>query len=416
VVAELPSGTVTMLFTDVEGATELARTLGDDYAGVLVEHRRLVREVVERFGGHEVDCRDDELFVVFERSHDAIAAAAEMQRALTAHDWPQGAGVRVRAAVHTGEPILAEGGYVGVDVQRVARICAAGHGGQVLLSQAAYEAVRDADSDWSFTELGALELVGLPRPERVVQLHANGLADAFPALLTAADAEPSTRETTIPSEDALRVTIAEDSVLLREGLASLLESAGFQVVGQSGTPDDLLLKVRSYAPDVAIVDVRMPPTHTDEGLRAAREIRERHPSTGVLILSQHVEADYAFDLLADNAEGIGYLLKDRVHDVDDFVAAVRRVATGGTAFDSLVVSTLLRRSVRRGTLDVLTERERSVLGLMAEGLSNGAIAEHLYMSLRAVERHVGAIFDKLDLPADSQGHRRVLAVLAFLQE
>jgi DNA-binding NarL/FixJ family response regulator/class 3 adenylate cyclase len=413
-VAETPSGLVAMLATDVEGATELARTLGDDYAAVLVQHRRLIRDAVERFGGREVDCRDDELLAVFERTGDAVGAAAEVQRVLAAHDWPQGGDVRVRAAVHTGEPIPAEDGYVGIDVQRVARICSAGHGGQVLLSQAAYEDVRDGDPAWTFTELGAIDVAGLPERERVVQLHADGLADTFPALRVPAAAESA--PATAAAEDALSVTIAEDSVLLREGLASLLEGAGFRVVGQSGDPDDLLLKVRSYTPDVAIVDVRMPPTHTDEGLRAAREIRERHPSTGVLILSQHVETESAIELLADNAEGVGYLLKDRVRDVDAFIGAVRRVAGGGTAFDPLVVSTLLGRSAGRGALDALTERERAVLGLMAEGLSNGAIAKRLYLSLRAVERHVGAIFDKLDLPSDADGHRRVLAVVAFLQQ
>jgi DNA-binding NarL/FixJ family response regulator/class 3 adenylate cyclase len=415
-VAEIPSGRVAMLATDVEGATELARTLGDDYSAVLVEHRRLIREAAERFGGREVDCRDDELLLVFERTGDAVGAAAEVQRVLAAHDWAQGAEVRVRAAVHTGEPIPAEDGYVGIDVQRAARICSAGHGGQVLLSQAAYEEVRDADPAWTFTELGAIDVAGLPVPEHVVQLHADGLADAFPALRVHVADTRESAPATAAAEDALSVTIAEDSVLLREGLASLLEGAGFRVVGQSGDPDDLLLKVRSYSPDVAIVDIRMPPTHTDEGLRAAREIRERHPSTGVLILSQHVETESAIELLADNAEGVGYLLKDRVRDVDAFIGAVRRVAGGGTAFDPLVVSTLLGRSAGRGALDALSERERAVLGLMAEGLSNGAIAKRLYLSLRAVERHVGAIFDKLDLPADADGHRRVLAVVAFLQE
>jgi DNA-binding NarL/FixJ family response regulator/class 3 adenylate cyclase len=408
----LPSGTVALLFTDVEGSMELARTLGDGYGAVLADHRTLVREAVGRFGGREIDCRADEFFVVFERTADAVSAAAELQRSLAAHAWPEGGELRVRAAVHAGEPILAEDEYVGIDVHRVARICAAGHGGQVLLSQAAHGLVRDADPSWSFAELGEIELVGLPRPEPVVQLVADGLVADFPPLrVTAPQAEA---EVELP-EGALRVAIAEDSVLLREGVASLLESAGFRVVGQSGTAEDLLVKVRSYAPDVAVVDIRMPPTHTDEGLRAAHEIRERHPEVGVLILSQHVETGYAIDLLADNAEGIGYLLKDRVHDVDEFVDAVRRVATGGTAFDPQVVSTLLGRSAGRGSLDALTERERAVLGLMAEGLSNGAIAKRLYLSLRAVERHVGAIFDKLGLPAESESHRRVLAVLAFLQ-
>jgi DNA-binding NarL/FixJ family response regulator len=166
---------------------------------------------------------------------------------------------------------------------------------------------------------------------------------------------------------------------------------------------------------VAIVDIRMPPTHTDEGLRAAHALREQHPEVGVLILSQHVETTYATDLLADNAEGVGYLLKDRVHDVDEFVAAVHRVATGGTAFDPRVVSALLGHGAKSGGLDDLSERERAVLGLMAEGLSNGAIAARLYLSLRAVERHVGSIFDKLRIPSDAEGHRRVLAVVTFLE-
>jgi DNA-binding NarL/FixJ family response regulator/class 3 adenylate cyclase len=414
-VAELLSGTVALLATDIEGATRLARTLADDFTAVLLEHRRLLRDAVERHGGREVDCRDDEFLFAFEHTGDAVAAAADVQRVLGAHDWPQDAQVRVRVAVHTGEPIPAEEGYVGVDVHRVGRICAAGHGGQVLLSESAYEDVRETDAGWSFGGLGVVDIVGLAEPERVFQLRADGLADGFPALRAPGAVAPREEQASAP-QDAFRIAIAEDSVLLREGLASLLESNGFRVVGQSGDPDDLLLKVRSYAPDLAIVDVRMPPTHTDEGLRAAREIRERHPSTGVLILSQHVEADSAIELLADNAEGVGYLLKDRVRDVDAFIGAVRRVAGGGTAFDPLVVSTLLGRSAGRGTLDALTDRERSVLGLMAEGLSNGAIAKRLYMSLRAVERHVGAIFDKLDLPSDAEGHRRVLAVVAFLQQ
>jgi DNA-binding NarL/FixJ family response regulator len=218
------------------------------------------------------------------------------------------------------------------------------------------------------------------------------------------------------SNDVLRVAVAEDSVLLREGIASLLERTGFEVVGRSETAEDLLLKVRSYEPDVAIVDIRMPPTHTDEGLRAARAIRERHPSTGVVILSQHIEASYAIELLADSAERIGYLLKDRVFDVEEFVASVRRVAVGGTAFDPHVVSALMNRSAGRGALADLSDRERDVLALMAEGLSHVAIAKRLFMSLRAVERHVGSIFGRLGLTDRTDGHRRVLAVVAFLRE
>ena len=210
--------------------------------------------------------------------------------------------------------------------------------------------------------------------------------------------------------------VAEDSILFREGIALLLENAGCEIVGQAGDPDELLLKTRSYKPDVAIVDVRMPPTHSDEGLRAAQEIRQRHPEVGVLVLSQYVEPAYVVELLAENAAGVGYLLKDRVNDVKEFVAAVRRVADGGTAFDPEVVSKLVGRRQRDGVLDALSPREREVLGLMAEGRSNQAIAEQLYMSARAVERHVTSIFDKLRLPATSDDNRRVLAVLAFLRD
>ena len=213
---------------------------------------------------------------------------------------------------------------------------------------------------------------------------------------------------------AMRVVLAEDSILLREGVAHLLTSAGFQVVGQAGTADDLLLKVRSFKPDVAIVDIRMPPTHTDEGLRAAQEIRERYPDVGVLVLSQHIEATYAMELLGRSAEGVGYLLKDRVLDVADFVAAVRRVGQGGSALDPAVVSQLVGG---RGDdpLSELTPREREVLELMAEGRSNKGIAERLVVTERAVEKHVGSILMKLRLPTAPDDHRRVLAVLAFLR-
>ena len=213
----------------------------------------------------------------------------------------------------------------------------------------------------------------------------------------------------------MRVVIAEDSVLLREGVARILEDAGFEIVGRCGTASDLMLKVRSYDPDLAIIDIRMPPTHTDEGLRAAQEIREKHARTAVLVLSQYVESGYALELLAGSAEGVGYLLKDRVSDVDEFTAAVRRVAAGGTALDPEVVSRLVGRRRGTGPLDELTPREREVLELIAEGRSNQAIASKLVITERAVEKHVTSIFGKLDLPATADDHRRVLAVLAFLK-
>jgi DNA-binding NarL/FixJ family response regulator len=216
-------------------------------------------------------------------------------------------------------------------------------------------------------------------------------------------------------EAPIRVALADDSVLLREGIASLLESKGFEVVGQSATAEDLLLKVRSYEPDIAIVDIKMPPTQTDEGLRAAKEIREKHPGTAVLVLSQYVEEGYALELLQDGAEGVGYLLKERVYDLADFVAAVKRVAAGGSALDPSVVSQLVGRRRSDDPLGELSAREQEVLGLMAEGLSNSAIAARLFLTERGVEKHVTGIFQKLRLPVAPETHRRVLAVVAFLQ-
>ncbi len=213
----------------------------------------------------------------------------------------------------------------------------------------------------------------------------------------------------------MRVAIAEDGVLLREGLSRLLGEAGFDVVAQCGDADELLLKVRSYPLDVVIVDIRLPPTHSDEGLRAALEIRARHPSVGVLVLSQYVELGLAMKLLADSAEGVGYLLKDRISDITDFVSAVRRVASGGSALDPIIVSTLLSRQRDDDPLTHLTPRERDVLVLMAEGSSNQGIADRLVITTRAVEKYVSTIFSKLGLPSTGTESRRVLAVLAFLR-
>jgi len=209
--------------------------------------------------------------------------------------------------------------------------------------------------------------------------------------------------------------IAEDSVLLREGLARLLGDAGFDVVGQCGDAEELLIKVRSYPPDVAIVDIRLPPTHQDEGLRAALRIRMEHPSVGVLVLSQYIELGLAMKLLSESAEGAGYLLKDRIGDVKEFVAAVRRVADGGSALDPIIVSTLLARRRSDDPLARLTPRERDVLELMAGGSSNQGIADKLVISLRAVEKYVSSIFGKLGLPSTGSESRRVLAVLLYLR-
>jgi DNA-binding NarL/FixJ family response regulator len=215
--------------------------------------------------------------------------------------------------------------------------------------------------------------------------------------------------------DSLRVAIAEDSAVLRDGLVQLLVDRGFTITGAVGDAESLYRSIERERPDVAVVDIRMPPTFTDEGLRAAIELRRLHQGLGILVFSQYIETRYAADLLADDAAGIGYLLKDRVADVSDFVEALVRVANGGTALDPEVVTQLLGASRRTDSISVLSTREREVLSLMAEGRSNAAIARDLVVSEGAVEKHVANIFTKFDLPVSQSDHRRVLAVLRFLE-
>ena len=384
---------VTLLFTDIEGSTRLLQELGDGYPAALEEHRRAVRAAFADSAGEEIDCRGDEFSAGFADPDDAVHAAIAIQ------DASNGV-IRVRVGVHTGEPLRIEGSYVGIDVHRAARICAAGHGGQVLLSETAHGALRTARQT---RDRGLHQLRGLDQPERIYQLGAR----EFPPLRS------DVAESGLGAR--IRVVLAEDSVLLREGIASLLANVGFEVVGRAGTAEELLLKVRSYSPDVAIVDIKMPPTHTNEGLVAAQEIRERHPGVGVLVLSQYVESGYALELLQSSAEGVGYLLKDRISDVNEFAAAVKRVAEGGSALDPEVVSLLVGRRRGEDPVSQLTPREREVLELIAEGRSNQGIADKLVVTERAVEKHVTSIFSKLHLPTASADHRRVLAVLAYLR-
>jgi DNA-binding NarL/FixJ family response regulator/class 3 adenylate cyclase len=403
---------VTFVFTDIEDSTGLVVELGGSYAQVIADHRRLVRNALEQHRGYEVDSRGDEFFLAFAQAQNAVEAAVAIQREHDAHTWPGDRPVRVRIGIHTGRPAIEDDDYVGVDVHYVARLCSAGHGGQVLISSATLDALEGLP----VRDLGSHALRGLQGADRIFQLERDGATSEFPALRLSngdAQAQPAGREVKKPPEK-LRVTIAEDAVLLREGMARLLREFGFEIVGQSGTAEDLMLKVRSYAPDVAIVDIRMPPTQTDEGLRAAREIRTTYPNVGVLVLSQHVEPDYALELLAESAEGVGYLLKDRVSDIEEFAAAIRRVARGGSALDPALVAELVERPRRRGPLQDLTAREREVLELMAEGRSNQAIGELLFITPGAVEKHTTNIFRKLGLSPTLEDHRRVLAVLAFL--
>lgn len=388
---------LTFFFSDLQDSTGLLARLGGSYAGLLNDARELQRRAVAEEGGREVDCRGDELFCVFDEPKPAAAAALEIQRRFEAHPW-EGERPQVRVGLHCGEAESAGDGYVGIDVHLASRICQAGHGGQVLASERAADSFRP-----SVRELGEFEFKGLTGSQRIFQLVADDLQAEFPPL-----------RNVVEREHALRAVIADDSTLLREGLARLLVESEIEVVGQAGNADELMLKVRSYHPDIAIVDIRMPPAQSDEGIRAAKEIRAKHPETGVLVLSQYVTHTYAVELVGESAEGVGYLLKDRIADIDEFVAAVRRVAGGGSALDPLVVAELVGRARRDDPIARLSPRERDVLELMAEGRSNPAISQRLFISPRAVEKHVTNIFMKLRLPAAPEDHRRVLAVLRYL--
>ncbi len=391
----------TFLLCDIEGSTKLVASAGAEYPAILARVRRILREAVQTHGGAEIDVRGDEMLAHFDSPSDAVDGAVGAQHALVATDWGDRQEVRVRMGVHAGEAFVTEDGFMGIDIHRVARITSAGHGGQILISAATRAALTSANA----RDLGSHRLAGLQEPEQIFQLLVDGLPRDFPPL----------RNTIALLGNAMSVVIAEDSVLLREGIARLLAESGFEVKGQSGNATDLLRHVAMHKPAVAIVDIRMPPTQTDEGLVAAQEIRERFPGTGVLVLSQYAEPGYAMELLGGGAEGVGYLLKDRVSDLEEFAGAVRRVGEGGSALDPSVVSQLVGRHRVDDPLASLTAREREVLELMAEGRSNQAIAARMFVTLRAVEKHVTSIFAKLDLPASSDDHRRVLAVLTHLR-
>jgi class 3 adenylate cyclase/DNA-binding NarL/FixJ family response regulator len=332
---------LTFLFSDVEGSTLLLERLGPGYGIVLEMHRTVISAAIESNGGRVVDCIGDEFFAAFPDTRGAVTAAVEAQRRLGEERWPQGAPVRVRIGVHAGRAHTAGDGFVGLAVHHAARVCQTARGGEILVSDTV-----DVDG-FDAVDVGEHKLKGIPRPTRLFRVVADGLQTDFPPL-------PGSAPATTP----LRVALADDSVLLREGVAALLEEEGFDVVGQAGTGEDLLALVDEALPDIAIVDIRMPPTKTDEGIRATREIKRRHPRTGVLLLSSYLDVRSAIELFDAQLYGLGYLLKERVADVDDFTAAVRKVAAGGTVLDVAILEVL-----RSGEP---TERELAILELAAE--------------------------------------------------
>lgn len=300
--------------------------------------------------------------------------------------------------LHSGEPSLAGGRYVGLGVHRAARIAAAARGGQILVSAATYGLLGDeAPGEVSVRDAGERELRGLDRREHLYEVAAPWLAASE------------------PRERPLRVAVADDSVLVREGVGRLLAASGFDVTATASDADELLARVAEEEPDVAIVDIKMPPTHTDEGLVAAERIRSRHPGVGVLVLSQYVDSSYAMRLLESDPERAGYLLKDRVSDADMLADAVHRIARGECVLDPEIVSRLVRRARREGPAERLTERELEVLTLLAEGRSDDAIAEALELDRERLQQATAAIFEKLELAGTPDDLRRMVAVLGFLR-
>jgi class 3 adenylate cyclase/CheY-like chemotaxis protein len=316
------TGQLTFVFTDIERSSALLKALGDGYPPVLAAHREIIRAAAKRHGGDEMECRADEFFLTFPVPGDAARFAAEAQLDLADHAWPTGANVRVRMGIHSGHAIMGPHGYVGLDVHRAARIANAAHGGQVLVSETAARMMPEVQTK----PLGEFMLAGLSESESLFQLVIPGTGVGF----------PSPRGLTRAKRP--RILVADDSVLLREGLALLVERAGWEVVGQAASADEVLTQVEAVEPDVVVLDIRMPPTWTDDGIRVAKAIRRTHPQVGVLVLSQYAEPRYADELLAEGRERVGYLLKDRVADVDGFAAALDRLLAGECVLDATLTT------------------------------------------------------------------------------
>jgi DNA-binding NarL/FixJ family response regulator/class 3 adenylate cyclase len=392
------------LIADIRGYTSFTQEHGDEAAARMAKSfAEVVREGVTAHAGSLVELRGDEALVAFDSPRQAIAAAIDLQSrfvdaALEQPELPLFVGIGLDA----GEAVSVEEGFRGGALNLAARLCSLAGPGEILASPEVIHFAR-AIEGVRYVQRGEVRLKGLSEPVAVIRVIPSDDPAERLMRMKAAPAPP------------MRVTLADDSILLREGVARLLSDAGFAVVSQHGNADDLLDAVRADPPDVAIVDIRMPPTHTNEGLRAAHQIRAEHPEVGVLVLSQYVETDYAMQLVSDGAAGLGYLLKDRVSNVQEFADAVRRVAAGGSVIDPDVVSRLVGRARTTNPIDALSERERDVLALMAEGRSNQAISERMFLAPKTVEGHVRNIFSKLDLADAPDDHRRVLAVLTFLR-
>jgi DNA-binding NarL/FixJ family response regulator/class 3 adenylate cyclase len=382
---------VAVMFTDLVRSTELFDRLSVEQAEeVRRSHFDALREVVEASAGETVKTLGDGIMAVFGLASATVDCAVAAQRRFSVKDMDISL-AGLRAGIAVGEATVEGDDYHGPPVVEAARLCSAASPGQILSARTVRQVV-GRGSEHAF--------------EPVEPLTLRGFADPLEADVVV---------WTPPDTAAPRVLLADDAVVVRHGIARVLEDDGFQVVGQVGDAEQLLQLTAELLPDVVVTDIRMPPSFELEGLQAAMEIRRRFPTIGVLVLSQHVVTGYAVQLLGEGSTGVGYLLKERITAIDAFTAAVRRVAGGGTAVDPEIVAALMDSSFGEDPLGSLTEREREVLSLMAEGLSNPGIAERLVVSPRTVESHVASIFGKLDITPESQDDRRVQAVLRYLE-
>jgi DNA-binding NarL/FixJ family response regulator/class 3 adenylate cyclase len=388
-----PAGTVTVVFADVEGSTALLERLGQArWLKGLAEYEALLSDRIGKHGGTLVKALGDGHLLAFPSARAALRCAIDVQRVLPLEGAPD---LRVRMGIHTGEPAVREDDLHGRTVVKAARIADLARGGEVLVSSVVRElaqADEDLDQELWFEDTREVELRGLRGRHLVMAAKWDPLAPT-----------------------ALRVVIADDSAIVRDGVAAVLRECGVHVAALAGDADSLYREVERHRPDVALVDIRMPPTGTNEGLVAAEHIGRHYPEVAVLVLSQHLEPAYALHLVEDGEARRGYLLKDRVSEMDTLLDAMRRVAHGGTVVDPAIVEELVSRPATAGPLAALSDREREVLGLTAEGFSDVAIAERLGLTPEGVETHVEQIFLKLGLRDEDASHRRVAAVLTYLR-